>query len=98
MAALGDWVEHWLDRYCAPGEHDFYESRLGVLSCTRCLKEELAGGATCLVCGIPGERPSALVGESRTDPLKGKLCGPCMDDFRDRHSIRGWSLAMAPAA
>jgi hypothetical protein len=98
MTALGDWVEHWLDRYCAPGEHDLYESRAGVLACIRCRKEELAGGTTCMVCGIPGERFSALVGGSRPGSLTGKLCGPCMDDFGDRRSIRGWSVAAAAAA
>jgi hypothetical protein len=90
------WVEHWLDRYCAPGEHDFRAVRAGVLVCQRCEKEELLGGSTCIVCGIPGEHPTVLV-HTNGDVTKvpGKLCGPCLDDFVATPNIRGWHMERA---
>ena len=90
------WVEHWLDRYCAPGEHQFRAVRPGVVVCQRCEKEELVGGGTCIVCGIPGEKPVVLVhSNGATVTVKGKLCGPCLDDFRAARDIRGWRLGQA---
>ncbi len=93
---LQRWVEHWMDRYCAPGEHDFKVARVGVLVCQRCDKEELVGGTTCIVCGIPGEHPAVLV-HSNGDFVRvpGKLCGPCLDDFDATPTIRGWHIETA---
>lgn len=88
------WVEHWLDRYCPPGEHNFRIFELEQLTCGECGKHRLADHSTCMVCDIPGDRDATLI--SSADPerrLEGHLCGPCMDDFRGRGLIRGWSLA-----
>jgi hypothetical protein len=69
---------------------------VGVLLCSRCGKEELVGGATCIVCGIPGEHPAVLV-HSNGDMIRipGKLCGPCLDDFAASRIIGGWRLETA---
>lgn len=92
MPVQDSWVELWLGRYCAPGHHRFAPSKPGVFTCELCGKEELPGGATCLICGIPGERQFVLRSLTGTDSLEGKLCGPCLDDFLDRGSIRGWTV------
>ncbi len=38
-------LDHSLDRYRAPGEHDFRALRPGVVVCQRCDKEELVATA-----------------------------------------------------
>ena len=94
MPYQASWVEHWLQRYCTPGEHDFRAQGADTLVCRRCRKEELIGGSTCLICGIPGEFPLTLRhqnGEERL--LAGRLCGPCHDDFAERAVIAGWRIA-----
>jgi hypothetical protein len=85
-----------MDRYCAPGEHEFQAIRAGVLVCQRCGKEELVGGNTCIVCGIPGEHPTVLVhSNGGIVRVRGKLCGPCLDDFASTTTIRGWHMEQA---
>jgi hypothetical protein len=91
MPVQGSWVELWLDRYCAPGKHRFHPARPGVVRCSRCTKEELAGGATCMVCGIPGERDVFLISAAELASYRGKLCGTCADEFDRRRLIRGWA-------
>ncbi|HEX6030711.1 MAG TPA: hypothetical protein VFY90_04710 [Tepidiformaceae bacterium] len=94
--AIERWVEHWLAIYCDPGAHDFRQGRPGVLACTRCGKEELMGGATCMICGIPGEHVAVLARVDRASPsVSGKLCGPCLDDFSSGAAIRGLRLETA---
>lgn len=89
----------WLDRYCAPGRHEFAPWRMGTLTCTICSKEELAGGATCLICGIPGEYEVAIENTAAcTERYSGKLCGTCSDEFASRHTIRGWHLVRSLSA
>jgi len=95
MPLQGSWVEIWLCRYCQPGDHEFSPARNGVIVCSRCKKEELASGGTCMVCGIPGEFRARLHHVGGADSLVGRLCGPCRDDFRDRRSIGGWTIAEA---
>lgn len=93
MPIQGSWVELWLGRYCRPGHHRFRPLRTDVVVCEYCRKEELVGGATCLVCGIPGERQSTIetVGD-HVERITGRLCGPCHDEFNDRTEISGWRL------
>jgi len=87
------WVELWLERYCSPGQHRFRQLRADVLICERCRKQELIGGATCLVCGIPGEFPHTIERSTGgADRLTGRLCGSCLDEFEDRQEIGGWRL------
>ena len=93
MPAQASWVELWLERYCAPGHHRFAPARAGVVRCQACNKEELLDGATCLICGIPGERHFLLLAASEI--YTGKLCGPCQDEFLDRGEIRGWTVQRA---
>lgn len=96
MPVQGSWVEHWLERYCAPGHHQLAPWRPGMVKCNFCHKEEFVNGRTCLVCGIPGERAYVLADlESPGRWYKGKLCGPCEDEFRDRIEIRGWRIVAA---
>jgi hypothetical protein len=96
MPVQDSWVELWLRRYCAPGKHRFGpSSRPRVLRCDLCGKEELPGGATCLICGIPGERQFVLRSLVGPETLEGKLCGPCLDDFRERETIQGWTIEAA---
>jgi hypothetical protein len=96
MPLQSSWVEHWLDRYCEPGSHLPVEDRPGVYVCTQCGREKLPGGATCVICGIPG---AVLLGlERHVDydrRVIGKICGPCLDEFVERRTIRGWTLARA---
>jgi hypothetical protein len=90
------WVELWLERYCPAGRDQMAPYRFGLLRCDACGKEELPGGATCLICGIPGEKN--LVLEHRNGDFEsyaGRLCGPCVGDFTERESIRGWRIARA---
>jgi len=93
MPVQRSWVELWLGRYCQPGRHEFQQLRRDVLVCKHCRKEELVGGATCLICGIPGEFMSTIetVGR-RVERLSGRLCGPCLDEFKERRVIAGWRL------
>ncbi len=94
--AIQGWVEHWLDRYCPPGTHDFSARRPGVLVCQRCKKQALAGHGTCIVCGIPGEYPAVIThGNGEPVRVEGKVCGPCLDDFARERDIRGWRLDTA---
>lgn len=96
MPLQGSWVELWLGRYCAPGTHCFRALRADVLICERCFKEELTNGVTCLICGIPGEVELTL--SSPADQgltARGRLCGPCLDEFGQRHVIKGWVIAAA---
>ncbi|MCC7362782.1 MAG: hypothetical protein IT303_00285 [Dehalococcoidia bacterium] len=94
MPYQGSWVEHWLERYCEPGRHDFRAKSADVLACTRCGKEELIGGATCLICGIPGEHTLVLRHSNGGERfLGGRLCGPCRDEFNERDVIDGWWIA-----
>lgn len=83
-------MELWLERYCSPGHHRFVLTLAGVVRCDTCTKEELLGGATCLICGIPGERDFLLLAAGES--YAGKLCGPCQDEFLDRGEIRGWTV------
>lgn len=91
MPVQPGWVELWLNRYCPPGHHALRVARPGLNVCEVCGKEELAGGHTCMICGIPGEFPHVL--EHQGERLSGRLCGPCMDDFEARRSIEGWRVA-----
>lgn len=86
------WVEHWLERYCAPGHHRFRQLRADVIVCERCSKQELIGGATCLVCGIPGEFHHTIEQIGASSRLSGRLCGSCLDEFMERQEIQGWRL------
>lgn len=96
MPVQGSWVEHWLQRYCPPGHHKMVPWWPGVFICQVCHKEELAGGDTCLICGIPGERTFVLRSlEAPSECCRGKLCGPCQDEFEERHAIDGWELEAA---
>jgi len=96
MPYQDSWVELWLGRYCAPGKHRFRQLRPDVLLCERCFKEELTEGASCLICGIPGEVSATLKRARRPDiEQTGRLCGTCFDEFGERHSIRGWTVARA---
>ena len=94
MPLQDSWVELWLDRYCPPGHHQFRAIRADVLTCTLCSKQELIGGATCLICGIPGEVPTTLehVGPV-VERITGRLCGSCLDEFAERRDIGGWRIA-----
>jgi hypothetical protein len=91
------WVEHWLERYCAPGAHRFRQVRPDVVVCEACSKEELVGGSTCLICGIPGEHEVVLLPLAGVDGARfaGRLCGPCYDEFEARTVIDGLRLARA---
>ncbi len=93
MPFQASWVEHWLDRYCEPGEHEYRAVRAGVSVCTRCGKQAISERETCLICGIPGEGP-AEIASVRSPGLRrrGTLCGLCRDEFRERPAIRGWHL------
>lgn len=94
MPYQSSWVEHWLERYCAPGSHDLRPFRDDVLKCGRCEKEELRAGLTCLICGIPGEVGCRLRRAGAQERLlEGLLCGSCSDEFVERIVIRGWSVA-----
>ena len=96
MPYQDSWVELWLGRYCAPGKHHFRPLRPDVVICERCLKEELTSGQTCLVCGIPGEVELTLVRVRQPEQSRrGRLCGPCLDEFASRRSIRGWAIDRA---
>ncbi len=72
---------------------------MGTLACTICNKEELPGGATCLICGIPGEYQAAIENTAVIEErYSGKLCGTCRDEFAMRHTIRGWRVVRALSA
>lgn len=69
---------------------------MNTLRCQLCQKEALPEGRTCLVCGIPGERPLTLHHEGVPgEDFDGALCGPCFDEFAERRVIRGWSIRIA---
>lgn len=88
------WVEHWLDRYCTPGEHRFRPLDRRRVACDRCGKHNLLDRSTCLFCEIPGEHAAVLVHRSRpAAKFDGELCGTCLQDFQGQGSIRGWSLS-----
>ncbi len=93
MPLQSSWVERWLDEYCEPGEHEFRAYRPGAMVCSLCAKEELLRGGTCLICGVEGEMPFALVSAVMpVDRYSGKLCQRCSSEFATRHTIRGWRL------
>ncbi|MCC6381238.1 MAG: hypothetical protein IT304_01960 [Dehalococcoidia bacterium] len=93
MPVQPGWVELWLRRYCRPGAHLFVPQRAGLLVCVVCRKEVLEGEKTCLVCGIPGEFPRRLVYAATPQvDLRGRLCGPCLDDFEALGAIAGWAI------
>ena len=96
MPYQDSWVEHWLVRYCAPGKHRFRQLRPDVIICERCFKEELTEGASCLICGLPGAVTATLRrSRGHSSGQTGRLCGPCFDEFGERHSIGGWMIALA---
>lgn len=96
MPFQASWVEHWLDKYCAPGQHLLVPSRAGLATCVRCGKDELTSTQTCMICGIPGEVPAELASLSSPGQGRvGKLCGICRDEFAQRHAIRDWYLRRA---
>ncbi len=92
-ATAPSWVEHWLDRYCGPDEHDFALLTPQTLGCRRCGKVTVIVRATCVICEIPGERSVSLMhGANPARRLVGELCGSCSDEFTVRGEIRGWVL------
>ncbi|MFN8617887.1 MAG: hypothetical protein U0837_12370 [Dehalococcoidia bacterium] len=90
------WVEHWLDRYCTPGEHRFRPLDRRRVACDRCGKHKLIERSTCIFCEIPGEHAAVMAHLSRPSAkFEGELCGTCLQDFQGQGSIRGWSLTDA---
>lgn len=84
------WVEHWLARYCLPGQHHFSQPNAMVASCARCNKHEIVGRTVCMICEILGE-VHAVISKGDEVRQEGALCGCCADEFRSRGRIQGWS-------
>jgi hypothetical protein len=93
MPLQGGWVEHWLDRFCEPGTHEFVPLNASLVWCTECGKKELADGLTCFFCDIPSSRSVILQRQDVYEATNTRLCVLCYEDLERQAEVRGWRMA-----